>query len=118
VDTEELSRDNKAGLKTLTPKLKGANTMSNETIRMMEQKARALREMQALIEEAQAEAESLKDDIKALMGDSEEVKAGEYKITWKTVESVRLDSKALKTQMPDIYAAFAKETTTRRFCVA
>jgi predicted phage-related endonuclease len=92
--------------------------MSNETIRMMEQKARALREMQALIEEAQAEAESLKDDIKALMGDSEEVRAGEYRITWKTVTASRIDTTALKKAMPDVAAAFAKETPTRRFCVA
>lgn len=45
----------------------------------LEQKARELRQLQALIEEAQAEAEGIKDQIKAAMGDSEAVQAGEYK---------------------------------------
>lgn len=38
-----------------------------------------LRELQALAEEANAEIESLKDSIKAYMGDTEELRAGEYK---------------------------------------
>lgn len=50
------------------------------TIHEIESKARELREMLALIEEAQAEAEALKDEIKAAMGDAEEILAGEYKI--------------------------------------
>lgn len=37
----------------------------------MERKARELRQLQALIEEAQQEAEALKDAIKAAMGDAE-----------------------------------------------
>lgn len=49
------------------------------SINEMEVKARELRQLQALIEEAQAEAEAIKDAIKAAMGDSESVQAGEYK---------------------------------------
>lgn len=57
-------------------------------------KIKELRELQALIEEAQAEAETIKDTIKAQMGDCEELRAGEYKITWKPVESSRIDTAA------------------------
>lgn len=89
--------------------------MSNKE---MESKARELRQLQALIEEAQQEAEALKDAIKAAMGDAETVTAGEYKITWKNVTSSRIDTGALKKAMPEIAAAFTKETTVRRFCVA
>lgn len=77
-----------------------------------------LRNLQALIDEAQQEAETLKDQIKAAMGDREEIRAGEYKVTWKTVESSRLDSSALKKDLPDIAAKYTKTTKTRRFCVA
>ena len=45
----------------------------------MESKVRELRSLQNLVEEAQAEAEALKDAIKAAMGDSESIQAGEYK---------------------------------------
>ena len=88
------------------------------SINEMEAKARELRQLQALIEEAQAEAEALKDAIKAAMGDSESVQAGEYKITWKAVTSSRIDTTALKKALPDVAERFTRETTTRRFCVA
>ena len=88
------------------------------SINEIEAKARGLRQLQALIEEAQAEAESIKDAIKAAMGDSESIQAGEYKITWKAVTSSRIDTTALKKALPDVAERFTKETTSRRFCVA
>ena len=88
------------------------------SINEIETKARELRQLQALIEEAQAEAEAIKDAIKAAMGDSESIQAGEYKITWKAVTSSRIDTTALKKALPDVAERFTKETTSRRFCVA
>lgn len=87
------------------------------SINELEMKVRELRQLQQLIEEAEAEAEAIKDAIKAHMGDSEELRAGEYKITWKPVTSSRLDSKALKAAAPELVERFTKTTTTRRFCV-
>ena len=88
------------------------------SINELEAKARELRQLQALIDEAQAEAEALKDQIKAAIGDAETVQAGEYKITWKPVKSSRIDTAALKKALPDVAQAFTRETTIRRFCVA
>lgn len=87
-------------------------------INELEAKARELRQLQALIEEAQTEAEAIKDAIKAAMGDSEAIVAGEYRITWKPVTSTRLDAGALRKALPDVAARFTKETTVRRFCLA
>ena len=84
----------------------------------MESKVRELRQLQSLIDEATAEAEALKDAIKAAMGDAEEVHAGEYKITWRAVTTSRLDAAALRKSLPDVAERFTKETTVRRFCVA
>ena len=106
----------------LTTTAAGVPKNNKEDVQMsineMEAKARELRQLQALIEEAQAEAEAIKDAIKAAMGDSESVQAGEYKITWKAVTSSRIDTTALKKALPDVAERFTKETTTRRFCVA
>ena len=88
------------------------------SISEMEVKARELRQLQALIEEAQAEAEAIKDAIKAAMGDSESVQAGEYRITWKAVTSSRIDTTALKKALPDVAERFTKETVTRRFVIS
>ena len=84
----------------------------------IEGKIRELRQLQALIDEAQAEAETIKDAIKAYMGDSEELRAGEYKVTWKPITTSRIDGKALRAAFPDVAARFMRQTTARRFCVA
>ena len=81
-------------------------------------KCRELRELKAIIDEAQAEADAIKDALKAAMGDAEELRVGEYKVTWKIVKAVKLDVSALKTALPDVDARFSRESVTRRFCVA
>ena len=88
------------------------------SISEMEVKARELRQLQALIEEAQAEAEAIKDAIKAAMGDSESVQAGEYRITWKAVTSSIIDTSALRKALLDVAERFTKETVTRRFVIS
>ena len=84
----------------------------------LEAKCRELRQLQNLIAEAEQEMESIKDAIKAHMGDTEELFAGEYMVTWRPVKSSRLDTAALRKAMPDVAQTFTKTTTTRRFCVA
>ena len=84
----------------------------------LEMKIRELRQLQQLIEEAQAEAEGIKDAIKAHMGDSEELRAGEYKVTWKPVTSSRLDAATLRAALPEVAARFTRTSMTRRFTVA
>lgn len=81
-------------------------------------KIKLLREMQRMAEEAQAEAEALKDEIKALMGDSEELRAGEYRITWKPVKASRIDTAALKRAMPELAERFTISSTSWRFVIA
>ena len=88
--------------------------MSNHEL---ECKIRELRQLLSLIEEAEAEAETIKDSIKAFMGDSEELHAGEYKVTWKPVKSTRIDSVAFRKALPDVAQLFTRETISRRFCI-
>ena len=84
----------------------------------LESKIRELRQLQTLIDEAEAEAEAIRDAIKATMGDTEELRAGEYRVTWKAVKSARIDTAAPRKALPEVAEAFTRETTTRRFCVA
>lgn len=86
--------------------------------KQLESKVRELRELQAFIEEMQEEAEAIRDTLKAQMGEAEELRAGEYKITWKFVTAARIDTTALKKALPDVAERFTKQTTSRRFCVA
>jgi len=81
-------------------------------------KIKLLRELQRMAEDAQAEAEALKDEIKSHMGSSEELRAGEYKVTWKTVKASRIDTVALKRAMPELAERFTVSSTSRRFVIA
>lgn len=84
----------------------------------MENKARELQELKRMREELEAEITGLEDAIKAAMGNEEQVTAGAFKITWKAVTSNRLDSSALKKELPDVAARYMKQTSVRRFVVA
>lgn len=77
-----------------------------------------LREIDALARDIAALEERrmlLINQIKAEMGENESAWCGDRKITWKTVVSNRIDSKKLKQEQPDIYAAYCAESTSRRF---
>lgn len=76
---------------------------------------REWRELKRMAEEIAAEMDSIADRIKNEMGDRETMTAGEYKINYKTVISSRLDSTALKKELPDIAARFTKTSEYRRF---
>lgn len=81
-------------------------------------KVKELKSLQALIDEAEAEAEALKDELKKAMGDSEELRAGDYKITYKTVKSNRFDSKGLRAELPEIAERYTVTTECRRFVIS
>ena len=87
------------------------------SIKELEIKATELQELKRMREELDAEIEAAQDAIKAAMGDQEAVTAGAYRITWKPVESARIDTKALKAALPEIAARFTVTSTVRRFCV-
>lgn len=79
-----------------------------------------LSELEALIEEAKAEAESIKDAIKAEMTarEVEELEAGEQIVRWTPVTTNRFDSAKFKKVMPDVYKSFLKQSTSKRFTVS
>lgn len=89
-------------------------------INELEKKIEALKEWEALQAEAEAQVEALKDELKAemLKRETEELEAGRFILRWTTTISNRFDSAAFKKLNPDVYKAFTKQTTSRRFTVA
>ena len=84
----------------------------------LEATIRELQEYKRMRDELDATIESLTDEIKAEMGDQEVLLAGPFKVLWKTVIQNRLDSAALKKELPDVVARYTKPVTTRPFKVA
>ena len=71
-------------------------------------------------EEAAAMVESLKDQLKERMAASgvDSLAGSEHKATYKAVTSSRVDTAAIKRDMPEVAARYTKTTTTRRFTFA
>ena len=80
-------------------------------------KVQELMELRRMSEELQTEIDALQEAVKDFMGSEESMIAGSFKVSYKSVTSSRLDSSALKRELPDIAARFTKQTTTRRFTV-
>ena len=83
-------------------------------------KIEALKELEALIEEAKAEAETLRDEIKTEMlnRNIEEMEAGQYIVRWTSVLSQRFDTTGFKKAYGELYKDFTKQIASRRFSIA
>ena len=88
----------------------------NEIVSKIEQ----LKEWEAILEEAQAEAEALRDSIKAqmLQENTEELEVGAYIVRWTSVLSNRFDSTAFKKEHGELYKSFTKQVASKRFSIA
>ena len=83
-------------------------------------KIEALRDLEELIEEAKAEAETLRDEIKAEMmaRDIEELSAGQFIVRWTSILSNRFDTTGFKKAYGDLYKQYTKQIASRRFTIS
>ena len=83
-------------------------------------KIEALNEWEAVIEEAKAEAEAIRDSIKQEMleCETEELTAGQYIVRYTNVISNRFDTTSFKKTYGDLYKAFTKQSASRRFTIS
>jgi len=90
------------------------------TEKMIENRVKKLQELEAQIKALEAAADAVREEIKADMSvrGLDELKTRNYTIRWREVISSRIDSKALKAELPAVYGRFCKATTCRRFVVA
>ncbi|SET55902.1 YqaJ viral recombinase family protein [Lacrimispora sphenoides] len=63
------------------------------------------------------EQNQIEQQIKLYMGEYEIAFNENYRVTWSNVDTVRIDSKRLKEERPDLYRNFAKSSQSRRFTV-
>lgn len=90
---------------------------TNETIIA---KIKEVKELENLIKEAEKEVEALKDEIKAemILRETEEMEVGTYIVRWTSVLSNRFDSTAFKKALPEVYKAYTKQTSSKRFTIS
>ena len=104
------------------PPLNLNNTQEDTTMSVNEisTKAREYKELQNFIKTLQDEADALKAAITAAMDEqgTDTVKTDLFTIRWTAYQSTRVDTTALKNELPEIAARYSKTTTSRRFAVA
>ena len=83
----------------------------------LEEKLDRSREIDTLLERLTTEKKEIYQQIQEYMGAAEKASGQRYSVSWKSVLSNRLDSKALKSSHPDIYKQFVKQSSSRRFTV-
>lgn len=78
---------------------------------------REIAEYTRMAEEIAATVDSLKDILKKHMEENglDSIAGSEHKASYKAVTSSRIDTTALKRDMPEIAAKYTKTTNTRRF---
>ena len=83
-------------------------------------KIESLRELEELIEEAKAEAEALRDEIKAemLSRNTEEMSVGQYIVRFTSILSNRFDTTGFKRAYGELYKEFTKQTASCRFTIS
>lgn len=88
---------------------------TNDLVMKVEQ----LKELENLLEEVKVEAEAIRDEIKQEMmaRETEELEAGKYIVRWTSILSNRFDTTAFKKVMPDVYKAYTKQISSRRFSI-
>ena len=79
-----------------------------------------LNKYEAMMEEIKAEADRIRNTIKAEMEarEVEELIAGQYIVRYTSVLSNRIDSTAFKKVMPELSKAYTKQTASRRFTIS
>ena len=91
--------------------------MTERQIENRIKKLQAIEEQQKVLS---AEADALKAEIKADLEAKgvDEIKTASFIVRWKEIISSKLDGKALKAALPEIYNQYCKELASRRFTIA
>ena len=83
-------------------------------------KVKELKQLKTMAAELEAEITAIEDSIKSVMTEqgAEELFIDEYELSYKPVTSNRFDAKSFKAKYEDLYTAFTKAVTYKRFTIA
>ncbi len=90
------------------------------TERMIKNRVNKLRELEAQQKEIEAATEAIRAELKADLEAKgvTELKTKNFILRWKEIISNRLDGKALKAALPDVYGQFCRSSSSRRFTIS
>ena len=116
----EAPRDKLNATRPLPHKLKTIRRHTTMTKNELTAKVRELKELKAMQDELAAEISAIEDTIKAHMTaeNTDTLTVDVFKVRWTVYTSSRIDTTALKAELPDVAARYTKTSEARRFQVA
>lgn len=72
-------------------------------------------EILGFISELQAEQKQIEQEVKLFMQDNELADSECFRVSWKNIDSTRLDAKRIRAEKPEIYEDYGMVSHTRRF---
>jgi len=90
------------------------------TEKMIENRIKKLQAIEAQQKELETAAEAIRAELKADLEEKglDELKTKNFILRWKEIISNRLDGKALKAALPDVYGQFCRASSSRRFTIS
>ena len=74
-------------------------------------------ELVTVIDKMEREKKQIEQELKLYLGESEQAENEHFFVSWKAVNSNRLDEKRLKEEQPQVYEKYRKMITSRRFTI-
>ena len=75
-----------------------------------DEKLRRREEILGFISELQAEQKQIEQEV-----DNELASSDSFRVSWKNIDSTKLDTKRIKEERPELYADYGKVSHSRRF---
>lgn len=93
------------------------NAKKKESIPLVgfDEKLKRREEILGFISELQEEQKQIEQEVKMFMQEHELAGSDCYQVSWKNMESTKLDTKRIKDEMPQIYKDYGKVSHYRRF---
>lgn len=86
------------------------NDDASQLIEIIESYKADKKNLEAMIEKSE-------NELKLMLSDATVGLTSQYKVNWSNSQTKRFDSKALQSEMPDVYEKFLKVTPMRRFSI-
>ncbi len=80
-----------------------------------DEKLRRREEILGFIAELQAEQKQIEQEVKLFMQDNEFANSECFRVSWKNIDSTKLDSQRIKEERPELYTDYGKVSHYRRF---
>ena len=80
-----------------------------------DEKLRRREEILGFISELQEEQKQIEQEVKLFMQDNELASRVAFRVSWKNIDSTKLDTKRIKEEMPELYTDYGKVSHSRRF---